>query len=460
MAASKDNSPAITIDRSAATLAAIAAVPVDLSPAVRHTIFLYLGILIILATFGAPWIGLIDIPVSFFLKNKLNLTASEVANFRLVAAIPLYLSFVFGFVRDMWNPLGMRDRGFILLFGGISALLYVVFAFTPMNYATLIVGVVLLTVSSQFVAGAQNGLTSVMGQQHAMSGQISAVWNVFLSIPTVGAMLIGGKLSGILEEKDPDSAVRILFLVGAAITAALTLYGLWKPTEVFDNIRVENGPGRHPIGDIKRLARHWPIYPAMLIWLLWNFAPGSTTPLQYHLQNSLHATDAQWGQWNAIFAASFIPTFIAFGFLCRVFPLKTLLLWGTVAAVPQMVPLLFIDTVPEALIAAIPIGLMGGVATGAYLDLIIRSSPRGLQGTTFMMASSLYFAVSRFGDVLGTNLYDRYGGFTVCVVAITIVYALILPSLLLVPKHLVATADGQAPTISFGAEEPASQPVE
>jgi hypothetical protein len=103
---------------------------------------------------------------------------------------------------------------------------------------------------------------------------------------------------------------------------------------------------------------------------------------------------------------------------------------------------------------------MGGVATGAYLDLIIRSSPRGLQGTTFMMASSLYFAVSRFGDVLGTNLYDRYGGFTVCVVAITIVYALILPSLLLVPKHLVATADGQAPTISFGAEEPASQPVE
>ena len=460
MAASKDTSPAIAIDRSAATLAANAAAAVEPSPAVRQTIFLYLGILIILATFGAPWIGLIDIPVSFFLKNRLHLTASEVASFRLVAAIPLYLSFVFGFVRDMWNPFGIRDRGFILLFGGISALLYVVFAFTPMSYATLIVGVVLLTVSAQFVAGAQNGLTSVMGQQHAMSGQISAVWNIFLSIPTVGALLIGGKLSGILEEKDPDSAVRILFLVGAAITAGLTLYGLWKPAEVFDNVRLENGSGRHPIGDMKRLVRHWPIYPALLIWLLWNFAPGSTTPLQYHLQNSLHATDVQWGQWNAIFAASFIPTFIVFGFLCRRFPLRTLLLWGTVAAVPQMVPLLFIDTVPEALIAAIPIGLMGGVATGAYLDLIIRSSPRGLQGTTFMMASSLYFAVSRFGDVLGTHLYDRYGGFTVCVVAISLVYALILPALLLVPKHLTATADGQPSGLPFGAEEPASQPVE
>jgi hypothetical protein len=131
--------------------------------------------------------------------------------------------------------------------------------------------------------------------------------------------------------------------------------------------------------------------------------------------------------------------------LCRRFSLKTLLWWGTVAAVPQMVPLLFIDSVTQALIAAVPIGLMGGVATGAYLDLIMRACPRGLQGTTLMMSSSLYFVVQRFGDVLGTTLYDRYGGFTVCVIAITIVYALILPALLLVPKDLIATADGQAP---------------
>ena len=430
-----------------------------MSPSERHGIFLYLGILIVLLAFGGPAGGLIDIPISFFLKNRLHLTAHEVATFRLVAAIPLYLSFVFGFMRDIWNPLGMRDRGFMLLFGGVTALLYVLFAFTPMSYATLLFAVVVLTASFLFVSSAQNGLTSVIGQQHAMTGQVSAVWNVFLSIPTVGALLIGGKLSGLLEEKDPDQALRILFLVGAAIMTVIALYALWKPAEVFDNIRVENGTGRHPMEDLRRLVGHWPVYPAMLIWLLWNFAPGSTTPLQYHLQNTLHATDAQWGEWNAIFAASFIPTYIVYGLLCRKFPLKTLLLWGTFLAIPQMVPLLFINTVTQALIAAIPIGLMGGLATGAYLDLIIRSCPRGLQGTTLMMSWSLYYVVSRFGDVLGTHLYDRYGGFTVCVIAITIVYALILPVLLLVPKHLIATADGQTPDLAFGAPEPESDAV-
>jgi hypothetical protein len=76
-----------------------------------------------------------------------------------------------------------------------------------------------------------------------------------------------------------------------------------------------------------------------------------------------------------------------------------------------------------------------------------------------MLSSSLYFAVVRFGDVLGTSLYDRYGGFSVCVIAITIVYALILPALLLVPKHLTVTADGQTPDLEFGAIEPGSKAV-
>src|ERR1700723_3419485 len=145
---------------------------------------------------GSPSGGLIHIPISFLLKNKLKLSAHEVAGFRLVAAVPLYLSFAFGFIRDIWNPFAMGDRGFMLLFGTISALLYVFFAFTAVSYAVLIVAVVSLTASCLFVASAQNGLTAMIGRQHAMTGQISAAWNVFLSIPAVAALLAGGQLSG------------------------------------------------------------------------------------------------------------------------------------------------------------------------------------------------------------------------------------------------------------------------
>jgi hypothetical protein len=423
--------------------------PAPLSDSARWRILLYASVLIFLLGFGGPYLGLIDVPISFFLKNKLHMRAHEVATFRAWSAAPLYVSFLFGFARDRWNPFGMKDRGFMVLFGSITALVYLTFAFIPVSYLTLLIGVIILTVSYLFVISAQNGLVSTIGQQHVMSGQISTVLNTVASLPVLAAFLLGGFLSDQLEGQNADIAARILFLIGAAVMAAVALYGAWRPKVVFDNVHAETGPTMNPLADLKRLARHWPIYPALLIWLLWNFAPGSVTPLQYYLQNTLHARDAQWGEWNAIFAGSFIPTFMLYGVLCRRFPLKTLLWWGTVVAVPQMVPLAFIHTVNGALIAAVLIGLMGGVSSAAYIDLLIRSCPRGLQGTTIMMSTGLYWIASRFGDILGTNLYDHYGSFTVCVIAITVVYALILPTLLLVPKNLIATADGEVPDGGF-----------
>jgi hypothetical protein len=87
-------------DHKSTTAASIAGAPAYLAPSVRHRIFFYIGFLIVLLAFGAPSGGLIDIPITFFLKNKLHLEAHELAEFRLLSAIPLYLSFVFGFIRD------------------------------------------------------------------------------------------------------------------------------------------------------------------------------------------------------------------------------------------------------------------------------------------------------------------------------------------------------------------------
>ncbi len=432
----------MTTDTAAAPIEIVEGPADDLSSSTRMRIFAYLGVLILLLGFGAPGGGLIGVPISFFLKNRLHLQAHQAALFTLVAAVPVYFSFLFGFARDQWSPFGMKDRGYMVLFGSICAALYVVFAFVPLSYLTLMLAVLMVRISFLFVSSAQNGLTSTIGQQHVMSGQVSAAWNIFGSFPTIAALLAGGVLSDMLEKGDAARATRILFLTGAAIMAAVAFFGLWKPASVFGNLRDERATSAHPFADLKRLSRHWPIYPALLIWLLWSFAPGSATPLQYYLQNTLHASDANWGQWNAIFSASFIPTFLIFGLLCRKYPLRTLLFWGTVIGIPQMIPLLFIHSVAGALIVAAPIGLMGGIATAAYLDLIIRSCPRGLQGTMLMMSTAVYEVAVRFGDVLGTNLYDHYGNFGVCVIAITVVYALILPVLLLIPKPLIATPDG------------------
>ena len=406
----------------------------------RSRILVYIGLVTLFVTFANPGGGLVAIPVSFLLKNKLHLPSHDVANFRLAAAIPLYLGFLFGFARDRWNLWRRKDRGLLMTFGLAGALTYAAFAAAPATYWMLMIAILFGTGAYLFTYAAKAGLASQIGQQLNMSGQVATVWYVLLLIPGLLAYFFGGWLSQRLEGGDADTAAKTLFLVVAGVMLVIALIGVWRPKPVFDRLHAEAAPSS-ALADARLILRHWPIYPALGCWFLFSFSPGSDTPLQYYLQNTLHASDADWGTWNAIFSGSFIPTTLLFGMLCRRISLRNLLIWGTVVAVPQMVPLAFIHTVGQSFAAAAYIGLTGGVASAAYIAFLIRSCPPGLQGTTMLMATSLYWVAIRFGDVLGTRLYENAGGFVSCVVAITAVYALIVPVVLAAPRALIDTPD-------------------
>ena len=291
--------------------------PTDLPLDVRWRIFAWLAALTVILGFGDPNEGLLNLPVSFLLKNKLNLQAHEMASFRVISGLPLYCAAIFGFIRDSWHPLGLRDRGYMIVFGFLGAALNLVFAFTPISTSSLMTATLTLTTAFLFVASAQNGLSSTLAQQHVMSGRVSAVWSIFSMVPTVAALLLGGFFSDVLETSNPDMAARIMFFSGAALMSAMALYALWRPAVVYDNVHHEDPDVHRPLAELKRLSKHWPIYPALTIWLLWNFNPGASTPLQYHLQNFFHATDGEWGEWNAVYWGSYIPTFVLYGLLCR-----------------------------------------------------------------------------------------------------------------------------------------------
>ncbi|MGH7010224.1 MAG: hypothetical protein ACREEX_05245, partial [Caulobacteraceae bacterium] len=113
---------------------AVASRATTISAGARGSILFWLGGLIILAGFGGPTGWLIGLPISFFLKNKLHLSAEQVAIFGAIVHIPLYVGFLFGLARDRLNLFGMKDRGLLLVFGGVCAAFYVAFAFIPPSY--------------------------------------------------------------------------------------------------------------------------------------------------------------------------------------------------------------------------------------------------------------------------------------------------------------------------------------
>lgn len=436
---------ALAVEETVAAQAASAALVPDRR---RLGLFLAGGLMMLLINVGDPTAGLVNVPVSFFLKNRLHLAADQLAIFRIWTGIPLFLSLAFGFLRDRWSPFGAGDRGHLIVFGLATALAYAVMAFLPPSYAVWMAGIIVATAIFQVVAGAGSGLLSTVGQQQAMAGRMGALMGVAVITPMVVSYLAGGALSDYLEGRGASTAARTLFLTAAVILVGVAAIGVVRPRALFDAAVVER-PTTHFLADIRRLARHWPVYPVVLIQILWQFGPAAGVVLQYHMSDDLHASDFQFALWNAVFLGAFIPFFVAYGFLCQRFKLSRLLWIGFVLGVFQMAPLLFVRSATGAILAAIPMGVIGALAQAALTDLAIRSCPRGLQGTMMLLwGTSIYWIASRFGDVLGTQLYAHGGGhwrgFEVAVWATIAIYALILPVLLLVPKRLIATRDGEA----------------
>ncbi|HEY2481458.1 MAG TPA: MFS transporter [Caulobacteraceae bacterium] len=403
-------------------------------------VYFYFASLTLLAALVSPTDYLVDISTTYMLKNQLHAGAIQVSTFRLLTAIPIYFAFIFGLIRDLWNPLGRRDRGFLMIFAPVTAMIFFVLAISKLSYVGLVAGMLLVMVSSRFVNAAYWGLLALVGQEKLMAGRLSVLWNIISSLPAIAGAAASGYLADHLRPSQT-------FILVGVMTLGVGLLGLWKPPAVFNHAyEAPQAKGAGLWGDVKRLVKHKAVYPALLMIFMFQFSPGSYTPLQYYLSNTLHAPDEIYGLYQAIFAASFLPIFFLYGWLCKRVSLEKLLWWGLIITVPQMVPLAFIHSGVAALWLALPIGMLGGVAAAAIYDLAMRACPPGLQGTMMMFIAAGNLLSYRGGDWLGVQMYDASPtrGFVYCVIATTVVYALIVPVILLVPKQLMATADGQA----------------
>src|SRR5271155_6123139 len=113
-------------------------------------IFLYFGLLTFLVYLASPHAYLLDIATAYMLKNQLHATASQISQFRVLTAAPMYVSFLFGLTRDAWNPLRLRDRGFLLVFAPAAVATFLALAVLRLSYTNLFVGMVLAMVAFRF----------------------------------------------------------------------------------------------------------------------------------------------------------------------------------------------------------------------------------------------------------------------------------------------------------------------
>eukprot|EP01037_Dinobryon_pediforme_P018373 gene18373-18643_t len=406
-------------------------------------IFGYFAPLTLLVMLASPVGMLADIAVTFMLKDKLHAGATTIAMFRLAVTLPLLASAAFGLARDHWNPLGWRDRGHILIFASLTAVAYVAIALTPMSHVGLFAGMLMVNVLMMFVSGAHQGLLALIGQENRMTGRLSAVWQMFVYIPVVTGSFLGGELA---EKVAPQTT----FLILGALSAGLALFAAWKPAAVYAHVYDQPmAKGGDVWSDVRRLVRTRAIYAPILLPFLYNFTPGFSTPLQFHITNELHAPPSAYGDFFSLYYLGFTPFFLLYGWLVKRVSFRILLWTGVAIAGPNIAILPFIHSAGTLIALAAPMGALAAIGWCAFCDLAIRSCPQGLQGTLMLLVTAAGLLGTRVSDVLGARLYDiaPASGFALGIGISVVVSLLCLPVILFVPREVMEIREGEDPAL-------------
>jgi MFS family permease len=402
-------------------------------------IFLYFAGATILLQLCSPSGALLDLSTAYLLQVKLRASAMQVSIYRVVSGVPLYLALVFGLTRDLWNPLGLRDRGYLRVFSLVACGVLVWLATNEVTYASLLIGMMLVGCCAMLMAAAQQGLMALVAQEQFMSGRLAAVFSFCAFLPGIGGAMLAGTVADRWQGRE-------LFLFLAMLTVLIAAFSFLKPTAVFDQTYDRRiAAGTTLSEDLRRLVRHRAFYPAVSMMFLWQFAPGLQTVLQYYFVDELNAPVSTYGYWTAIYFAAFLPGFLAYGYICQRVTFGRLGTWSLLLSAPLLLGLPAMHSAASALWFAIPMGLVSGAAYATLYDVAMRACPPGLHGTLMMAATGANNLGWRAGDTFGVWLYQAGGthGFVWCCIATAATSVLSALAMSVLPMQLRATADGE-----------------
>jgi MFS family permease len=395
-------------------------------------IIVYFGILNLVLGLASP-AGMLGIPISYLLKDHFHLRPVQTATFWAVTSSPFCVAFLFGFLRDRFRSSLGGDRGWLALGSAATVACYLCLALMDLDLRALTVLVLIVFVCFVFMSAAAGAMLTAVAQAHQMSGTLSTTSQSGTFVPQVLAALAGGWIVSHLS-------VRGTFVAAAAITGVV-LIQMMVSVNPEATIRSDSRP-ESSLAALRRVATYRPIWTASLIWFLWNFSPGYQTPMFYHLTNTVKISPQALGLFSALFLGFNLPTMLLYGALCRRFPLSRWIWWGTVLGILQPAVMLCALGTRSAMLVGVIGGLMSGLEQVALLDLVIRSCPRGLEGTGIMLATAASVFALTLGNVFGSWIYTQ-GGFSTAMFITAVSTALILPVIWVVPPAITASREGE-----------------
>ena len=390
----------------------------------------------VLATTLAQTGVLAHLPLQNLLKNELHETRTASAAFFFWASLAWYLKPLAGIVTDAFPVFGSRRRSYILLSAGCAALAWFGLAVTPHDYHAFLRVAIVINVFMVIASTVIGGFLVETAHAISGSGRLTAIRQVVMQ----GCGIVNGPIAGYL------ASIAFGWTAGACGGVMLLLVPvaflfLKEQRQHLDTAQVL----AKARGQLANIATARTMWAAVGLMALFYIAPGFGTALFYKQQNELHFTTHDQGMLQLIGSISGVASALCYGWLCRRFALRTLLVGGLTLGAGLTLMYVSYDSWPHAALIDGINGFGGTIAELALMDLAVRATPVGSEGLGYSLMLSIRNLALSGTDWFGSKLLDQYHvSFETLVIANAVTTLIAVPLVFLLPRAVIGARDAEA----------------
>ena len=365
-------------------------------------------ILIPFVYFIAGATGLASVATTFFYKDDLGLTPSQVALLGSIAIIPWSIKPVYGFLSDRQPIWGWRRKPYLFIAGLMSAGGYFSMALWVNSFGSLVVALLLSGMGFALADVIVDGIVAQMSRNQKIAGKLQSICRAAIM---AGALLVA-YLSGILVESIGPR--NVFFITGTLplFTSILALvikeekedFAVFSLKETW--LKFKNALSKDLI---------W----AIAFMFIWRATPSSGGGLSYFMIDELGFDAEFFGRLSLISHAMGIVGVLIFRKWLLAVSLRKLFFWIIIASVILSMPTIglvygwyeLVGMSPRFFAMADTL-ISAPLTEIAFIPLMVltaRLCPKGIEATMFAVLASIMnigLAVSDLGGAWLLNFFD------------------------------------------------------
>ena len=405
-------------------------------------VMMLVGIGYLFFMFSDPQEGIMGLALKVILKDQLHLEPTQIASFFGIANMAWYFKPLAGLLTDNFPLLGTRRKGYLVVSALLAGILLIALAIIPTSYGLMLTLLVIINIGLVIGHTTLGGMLVQYGQEYKATGQMSSIRNASEKFGLLVSALVSGWIASHFVRPGMAIAGILLFV----------LVGFFVKFHHEPRVTISNTEAaKATLLQFKKLFSSRTLWIATVFCMLVRFNPGFQTPLFFHQTDHLKLSLEFIGFLKFINFGTALIGCLAYIYLCRKYPLRTLLYFGVTLNVLSAFCYLGYNSKLGAGLVESAAGLGTGMAGLAILDLLARSTPKGCEALGYALIFSFGNISSQMSDVLGSSWFEKFGNsFTPMVWINSGTSALVLLAIPFLPKSLVAHTDGQPSAV--GAE--------